>query len=58
MAPKKRKVAAADVQTDVLINPDHVALLNKRLEEIDAAGACKTCRSSGRMRMKMREVRA
>jgi hypothetical protein len=38
MAPKKRKVAAAGVQNDTLVNPDHVAVLNKRLEEIDTAG--------------------
>lgn len=35
MAPKKRKAAATHEEP---VNPDAVALLNKRLEEIDAAG--------------------
>jgi hypothetical protein len=40
MAPKKRKVAAASAETKAqqVANPDHIAVLNKRLEEIDAAG--------------------
>jgi hypothetical protein len=41
MAPKKRKVAAASAGANAqhVVNPDHIAVLNKRLEEIDAAGA-------------------
>lgn len=42
MAPKKRKAVAADAHESNPVNPDHVAVLNKRLEEIDAAGTpCK-----------------
>jgi hypothetical protein len=40
MAPKKRKAAASGgAGTQAAVNADHVVVLNKRLEEIDAAGA-------------------
>lgn len=40
MAPKKRRAAAAGgAETHAAVNPDHLVVLNKRLEEIDAAGA-------------------
>lgn len=37
MAPKKRKVAVESAQHGIAVDPEHVALLNKRLQEIDAA---------------------
>lgn len=40
MAPKKRRAAAAGgAETHAAVIPDHLIILNKRLEEIDAAGA-------------------
>jgi hypothetical protein len=38
MAPKKRKTAAPGADTQSIVNPDHIAVLNKRMDEIDTAG--------------------
>lgn len=43
MAPKKRKVAVESAQHGIAVDPEHIALLNKRLQEIDAAGVCWPC---------------